>query len=78
MERTFGEAYTSLPLRIRGPGSRFMKSFEDAKKTFGREEADTPIIDIGYLDMKTTITNFYDAAERRVILPRCVPEGGRV
>jgi hypothetical protein len=55
-----------------------MKSFEDAKKTFGREEADTPIIDIGYLDMKTTITNFYDAAERRVILPRCVPEGGRV
>ncbi|KAK7539975.1 hsp70-like protein [Phyllosticta citribraziliensis] len=34
MERTFGEAYTKLPQAQRGPGSHFMREFEDCKTTF--------------------------------------------
>ncbi|KAK7526421.1 hsp70-like protein [Phyllosticta citriasiana] len=38
MEKNFGEAYTKLPQAQRGPGSLFMRGFEDWKTTFSSQD----------------------------------------
>ena len=35
LTRRYGDAFSSLPISKRGPGSRFMDEFEGAKKDFG-------------------------------------------
>jgi hypothetical protein len=72
MVRTFGEAYTSLPIRQRGPGSYFMRSFKVAKRSFGEENADSAAFDIDHLYMSAPESTFYDAEEGCVRLPRYV------
>ncbi|KAF9629605.1 putative hsp70 family protein [Lasiodiplodia theobromae] len=41
MIQKFGNAYKDLPPRKRGPGSLFMRSFEEAKKAFGTNSLDS-------------------------------------
>jgi hypothetical protein len=69
MIKTFGEAYTSLPLKRRGPGSEFMRSFEVAKRSFGSEEAQRAMLEIDHIHMDTFDCSFYDSDEGCVLLP---------
>ena len=38
MVNTFGRAFTNVPVKDRGPGSRFMDCFESCKKKFDSTE----------------------------------------
>lgn len=38
LSKRFGNAFDSLPLRKRGPGSNLMKAFEQVKRDFGYSE----------------------------------------
>jgi hypothetical protein len=68
MTDRFGKAYTSISESDRGPGSRFMDTFESAKKDFGS----TPYDGEGqvYLKMEVADSEYYDSDERRVLLSR--------
>ena len=70
MITTFGNAYTKLDIRRRGPGSRFMDSFESAKRNFGWS-SDDMAIEIGPIDMEIPNTSQYDDFEQLVKLSRC-------
>ena len=41
MSQRFGSAFDSLPHKRKGPGSDFMKAFEQVKRDFGYSEEDT-------------------------------------
>jgi hypothetical protein len=69
MTTTFGKAYTKLDNRKRGPGSRFMDSFESAKRNFGWSSDDMPI-EIGPIDMEIPNTSQYDDFDQLVKLSR--------
>lgn len=53
MVQTFGDAYRTLNQKKRGPGSSFMGSFEEAKKSFGEEDSDMAgkVTEIEILDL---------------------------
>ncbi len=70
MKLTFREPYISLPEQLRGPGSEFMKSFEEAKKRFGSLDALGDIIEIAGIRMDTPTSALYDNDEGYVKLPR--------
>ncbi len=54
----------------RGPGSKFMDSFELAKRSFGMPSAEDDPIAIEHLFMKIDDSKLYEAEEGRVWLPR--------
>lgn len=70
MSREFGDAYTSLSIKRRGPGSKFMRSFEHAKKSFGSPEMIRPTIEIEDLHMNAPSSRRYDPEEGIVIITR--------
>lgn len=79
MSRRFGEAYDSIEMRRKGPGSRFMNAFESAKRSFGApgEYRDQ---ELGPLRMEVEDSDWYDAEEGMVRLTRYVHDrfsGGR-
>lgn len=68
---TFGNAYTSIPAKKRGPGSALMRSFETAKRTFSSEaddENDATIIEIEHLCMKAPSSSRFDEEEETLKL----------
>ncbi len=69
MDRRFGAAFRAVPAKRKGPGSRFMNSFETAKREFGYSEDED--IEIGPLRMDgVTDSDCYDATEAMVILSK--------
>lgn len=66
MKNTFGEAYTSLSPRMRGPGSEFTQCFEQLISQFD----DTRKVYRLPLKMKSPGSEDYDENDRSVILHR--------
>ncbi|KAL3421237.1 hsp70 protein [Phlyctema vagabunda] len=69
LSERFGESYDNLPFSKKGPGSKFMISFENIKRDFGRDDDDDD--DIRELtDLKLDIpdSEFYDEEEHIVKL----------
>lgn len=71
MEATFGEEYTSVAMKLRGPGSRFMNSFESAKRNFGGPNDDRGV-EIGPIRMDIMSSIHYDDEELVVKLSKYV------
>ncbi|EZF96900.1 hypothetical protein H113_03002 [Trichophyton rubrum MR1459] len=69
MQETFGEEYTSVPMRLRGPGSRFMNSFESAKRNFGGPNDDRGV-EVGPIRMDVGPSVHYDDDELVVKLSK--------
>ncbi|KAK2733112.1 hypothetical protein FQN57_002304 [Myotisia sp. PD_48] len=59
MTETFGDDFTSVPMRLRGPGSRFMNSFESAKRNFGGSNDDRGV-EVGPIRMDAGASVHYD------------------
>lgn len=73
MSEPFGKAFDDLPTKKKGPGSEFMKAWEQVKRDFGHADEDT-----GYeLPLNINITKpdpeYFDEDERIVKLSTCVP-----
>ena len=68
MTETFGDAYESVPFERRGPGSRFMESFNSAKRNFTGISQSNNTIEVGPLTMKVDSSTHYDEDERAVLL----------
>jgi hypothetical protein len=70
MHERFGSAFDDVEMRRKGPGSRFMTSWESVKRGFGTQN-DTKIKEIGPLSMKGVEgSRFYDEEESMVRLTR--------
>lgn len=70
-ELNFGEAYTELNPKKKGPGSTFMESFEAAKRRFGDSDDAQSYFEIAEIDMELTKTSpLYDEDEQCVKIPR--------
>jgi hypothetical protein len=68
MHRRFGKAFEELDMAKKGPGSRFMNSWESVKTAFKARTVDIPY-EIGPLNMEgVSNSKFYDKAENMVIL----------
>ncbi|KAK7539977.1 hsp70-like protein [Phyllosticta citribraziliensis] len=68
---TFGEAYTRIPAKKRGPGSAFMRSFETAKRAFGSNldgRNEMKFIEIEHLYMKCSWSSSFDEDENTLKL----------
>lgn len=73
METQFGESYTSLSAKSRGPGSDFMRSFESQKMNFGDEDDHKEFYEVGPLIMKLNGPSIkYDEDDHTVKIPRSV------
>ncbi|OCT47560.1 Hsp70 family protein [Cladophialophora carrionii] len=70
MTKQFGQAYTKIDMRKRGPGSTFMKSFEGVKKNFGFKDVDKLHFEVGPLEMECVASPKYDDDEETVKIPR--------
>ncbi|RJE22726.1 hypothetical protein PHISCL_04942 [Aspergillus sclerotialis] len=70
MTETFGDAYESVPFERRGPGSRFMESFNSAKRNFTGKTQSSNTIEVGPLTMKVDSSEHYDEDERAVLLTK--------
>ncbi|KAK7514991.1 hypothetical protein IWZ03DRAFT_443731 [Phyllosticta citriasiana] len=68
MATTFGDAYTSLPAKRRGPGSTFTRSFEAAKRTFGSTSVGRDDVEIDHINMHAPPSPNYDPDEATVII----------
>lgn len=71
MEHQFGEAYTSLDIKKRGPGSLFMQAFETEKRSFSGSDTDRHVLEIGpiVLDLDSPSIK-YDEDEQFVKVTR--------
>jgi hypothetical protein len=73
MTKKFGAAYTSVSKQYRGPGSKFMRSFESAKRNYSGP-SDTKIIEIDTLNMPDAPNSqHYDKQELVIRLTGYVP-----
>jgi hypothetical protein len=70
MSERFGEAFDSLPMKRKGPGSGFMRRFEIIKRDFGYSDEET-VFELP-LTMKLTDADpqYFDEDERLVLLSR--------
>lgn len=68
MIQKFGDGYESLPMTKRGPGSKFMASFESAKRNF-RGSSNDNTSEIGPLILDV-VSPLYDDDEMAVKLPK--------
>lgn len=77
MLEIFQDAYKSLGPRKRGPGSLFMKSFEDAKRAFSSSPLDRAgvkrKIEIENLNMHDVDSTLYDSKQSILKITRSVP-----
>jgi hypothetical protein len=72
MHERFGRAFDDIDMRRKGPGSRFMTSWESVKRGFGGQN-DTQVKEIGPLNLKGIENSpFYDEEESMVRLTRFV------
>jgi hypothetical protein len=69
MKNTFKEAHSILPSAKRSWHSKFMISFEKAKREFDGMP-DGPDFEIFPIDMESPSSRLYDAEEKMVNLPR--------
>jgi hypothetical protein len=67
MSKRFGKNFEDLPLSQKGPGSRFMTSFETQKKSFGLSD-DREDREIGPIRLDIPGSEYFDEDERLVIL----------
>ena len=67
MVANFGDAFTSVPMSKRGPGSRFMDAFESAKRNFDNSTARRKI-KIWPIVMDVADSTYYDKDEATVYL----------
>ncbi|TKA78973.1 hypothetical protein B0A55_02554 [Friedmanniomyces simplex] len=75
MRKRFGQAFERIEERRRGPGSRFMRTWESIKRSFGTR-AGGQVYGIGPLRMKDVRNSVhYDADEAIVLLTRNDVEG---
>lgn len=73
MNHRFGYSFAKLELRRRGPGSRFMDSFESAKRNFSPNDDPDKIYEIGPLRMDDVAeSDQYDPEEGLIRLSRHV------
>ncbi|OBT74750.1 hypothetical protein VF21_06621 [Pseudogymnoascus sp. 05NY08] len=68
LSRRFGAPFDTLPISKKGPGSRFMKSFESSKRDFGRDDDDDDIRELTDLKLDIPDSEFYDEEEQFVKL----------
>lgn len=70
MRERFGMAYDEIDMRRKGPGSRFMSSWESVKLSFG-DTSDDRVQEIGPLNMRNVPESpWYNAVESMVLLTR--------
>jgi hypothetical protein len=67
LSKRFGSKFDDLPFSQKGPGSRFMASFETYKKSFGLND-DRDIREIGPIRLDLPDSDHYDEDERSVKL----------
>jgi len=68
MQSRFGKAFNEIEMRRKGPGSRFMESWERIKRAFVEPE-DQRIREVGPLRMKNVSSSqYYDEDESMVHL----------
>jgi hypothetical protein len=60
--------FDTLPFSKKGPGSKFMISFETAKRDFGRNDDDDDIRELTDLKLDIPDSEFYDEEEQLVKL----------
>jgi hypothetical protein len=68
LSKRFGAPYDTLPITLKGPGSRFMQSFEESKRDFGRDDDDNSVRELTDLKLDIPDSKFYDEEERIVKL----------
>jgi hypothetical protein len=68
MIEKFGDDYQSIPMTRRGPGSKFMTSFESAKRNFRGTTHDNAA-EVGPLNMDV-VSPLYDEDEMAVKVSR--------
>ena len=70
MHQRFGTAFDDIEMRRKGPGSRFMSSWESVKRGFSANH-DPLVKEIGPLNMEGVSSSmFYDEEESMVRLSR--------
>lgn len=67
MSRRFGRAFENLDQKVKGPGSRFMRSFEDVKCDFGASTS-TELKEISPFVMNVEDSEYYDSETHAVFL----------
>ncbi|CAG8949948.1 hypothetical protein HYFRA_00004279 [Hymenoscyphus fraxineus] len=67
LSERFGSSFDDVPFLQKGPGSRFMLSFEKCKKDFGSTD-DREILEIGPIKLEIPDSDHYDADDRSVLL----------
>jgi len=67
LSKRFGSSFDNLSYSMKGPGSKFMASFESGKKSFGSNDNKTTL-DIGPIRLDVPNSEHYDKNERMVIL----------
>lgn len=71
MARRFGSSFNDIAFDLKGPGSRFMQSFEVVKRDFGYSDDDS-VKEIGPINLRLEDSEHYDSDERMVKLTKCV------
>lgn len=71
MENRFGSSFVNVPFENKGPGSRFMQSFEIFKRDFGYSDDDT-VKELGPINLRLEDSEYYDSDERMVKLTKYV------
>jgi hypothetical protein len=66
MSSTFGSAFDGLAFGLRGPGSRFMKEFEMAKRDFGSSSRRDEIFEIPLVMQDVEESENYEPEEGNV------------
>ncbi|KAM5350692.1 hypothetical protein ACJ41O_007197 [Fusarium nematophilum] len=64
MKRRFGDAYRSVPPGQKGPGSKFMHTFESAKRRFNGSE---DIFDVFPINLAASQSDIYDKANLTIL-----------
>jgi hypothetical protein len=67
LSKRFRNAFDNVPHEQKGPGSKFMTSFEKLKRSFGYDQ-DRGIREVGPLKLNVPDSMFYDEDERVVKL----------
>ncbi len=67
LSRRFGSSFKDLAFAQKGPGSKFMVSFEQIKRDFGRND-DRDIQEIGPIRLDVAESEHYNEDERMVLL----------
>ena len=68
LSKRFGDAFDSLPLKKKGPGSNLMKAFEQVKRDFGySKDSHTHELPLNMYTEKAD-PEYFDDDERLVLL----------